>query len=408
MVRILLDMCVPDLKSPADIYADEKKQRLLFRKGVPLTAKKKSLLEQNKVEYLEFPLPFETTDPPPYTFSSETEGTIFRLIQETYVAFKKGSVKDPYEIRKQAYELIAQAYEEFQAYYRTEHPVTDADPKRNLRAVVHLRTVGALEDYLYEHAKNVCLTSVALGFDYFEELKQLLAELHKVGVAGMFADIGMMKVPPRILKKDSELSSEEMEKVQTHCEKSAEFVATLFRQKDFVTTQIVLQHHERGQRKGYPKNLLLPQMEPHARLLALVDSYQSMISKRYFRQAQKPIDAVLQLNKESGRSYEERAIRALNFRIAPHPIGSVAQFAGKKLVQVLELTNIPTEFEKTRLVPAGNKSKMYNMPKTVRPFLKDRPLDSVPRVSITDHWEKIGKIVDTYDLLALYGYVRQS
>ena len=408
MVRVLLDMCVPDLKNPTDIYADDSKRRLLFRQGVPLTAKRKELLAQNGIQFIEFPLPFEVESPPPYTFSSQTEASLFRLIRDTYIAYKKGRAENPFEIRKMAYELIANAYEEFQPYYRLEHPATDAKPRRDIRSVIHLRTVGALEDNLYEHAKNVCLTSVILGLEYFESSKQRLAELHKVGVAGMFADIGMMKVPSRILKKEGELDSDETEIVQKHCEKSAAFIDTLFRQRDFVTTKIALQHHERGQRKGYPHNLLLPQIEPHARLLAVADSYHSMISKRYFRPAYSPIDTVIHLNRESGKSYEERAIRALNFRVAPYPVGSVAQFAGKKLVQVLELTNIPTEFEKTRLVPADKKSKVRNVPKTVRSFAVDRPLGSLPKVEIGDHLEKIGKLIDTYDLLSLYGYVRHK
>ena len=406
MVRVLLDMCVPNLESPASIYAKEGGRRLLLKKGNPLTEKTRELLAQNNIEHLEFPLPFETVDPPPFTFSEETESALFSFVRDTYIAFAKEAVEKPTEVRRQAYDIIARAADEFRYIYRHEQPLSDSPPKRGRGSVVHLRTVGALEDYLFEHAKNVCLTCVVLGFDYFSDSKQLLADLHKVAVAGLFADIGMIKIPSRIIKKDTELSDEDWEKIHKHPEISAQFVEKIFRQKDFVTTRVVLQHHERGQAAGYPGKISLSQMEPHARLLAVVDSYYGMISKRYFRSAHHPFDVIFKLNVQAGTAYERRAVLALNYRVAPYPIGSVARTAGNKLVQILDLTNIPIGFRKTRLFSSGSKNQLYNIPHKVRAFTTKPSTEPLPAVSAADHLDKIGQIVDTYDLLSLYGYVR--
>jgi HD-GYP domain-containing protein (c-di-GMP phosphodiesterase class II) len=408
VVRVLLDMCVADIESPADIYQDESRKRLLMKKGVPLTEKAKRLLIQNKVKYLDFPLPFETFNPPPYTFSRDTESAVFCLIRNTFLAFKEDAIGDPLEIRKEAYDILAQAAMEFRKLIRTERPIDDTPPKRHAKSVIHLRTVGALEDYLFEHAKNVALTCIALGYDYFSESEHLLADLHKVGVAGMFADIGMMKVPARILKKEGELTDEEWSIVHNHPKTSAEFVNSMFRQKDFITSKIVLWHHERRDGSGYPSEISGQELEPYVPLLAVADSYFSMTSKRYFRSSKNPFDAIFHLNANAKALYNERAVQCMNYRIAPFPIGSVARFAANKAIHIVKLDNTPLEFKDIRIFTKGKREELYNIPKTVCSFVPRKTPKPVPTVEIGSHLDKIENPIDTFDLLALYGYTSNS
>lgn len=404
MVRVALEMCVPDLENPTDIYLDESKKRLLLKKGIPLSGKTKALLAQNKIKYLEFPLPFEKSDPPPYTFTEELESNLFRLVRMTYLAYKDNSIADPLDVRKEAYDILAQAFQEFRANFRYEDPMDGSEPRRHIKSVIHLRTVGALEDFLFEHAKNVGLICLVLGINYFYDSKQLLSELHKVAVAGLFADIGMMKVPSRILKSDSKLTDEDWAKIHKHPESSAQFVDSMFRQENFVTSQIVLQHHERLDGSGYPGKLAGGNLTPYSKILGVVDSYCSMISKRYFRPAVNPMEALYTLNENVNSHYEEKALLCLNFRVAPYPVGSVAQFAGERLVQVCELENIPPEFTKTRLPSRKRKDNLYNIPKSIRSFSATDPEKRYKTVPIGSHLPKFGEPIDTFDLLALYGY----
>ncbi len=409
MVRLSLEMCVPDVKSPIDIYAGEKRRRLLLKKGTPLTEKARNLLKQNKIEYLDFPLPFECKDLPPYTFSEETESELFRLVRNTYMAFRENAVADPIALRKEAYEILAQAAKEFGALYAKEHPLSDQEPQRLKRSIFHVRTVGALQDYLFEHAKNVALLCVALSFDYFSDSKKRLSDIHKVGVAAMFADIGMMKVPKRLLEStESDLGEKEWETIKKHVQTSADFVASMFRQKDFVTSRIAAQHHERNDGSGYPNELNSYKIEAHAKLLAVADSYHSMISKRYFRQAKNPMNALMEINQQAKRLYDEHAVKCLNFRVAPYPVGSVALLADSKWIQVVELDHIPIDIEST-VIPKGEKrNQLYNHPKWVRKF-DPRVTDVNYRpVAIDKHLHQIGELLDAFDLLKAYGYTTNT
>ena len=408
MVRISLDACIPDLESPANIYQDEERKRLLIRKGLPLTEKSKQLLLSHNVRFIDFPLPFEEDTPPPYTFSEDIEAALFRLAQQTFVAFKENSISDPLEIRKKAYDIFTEAAKEFQSHIAQENPVGTLNPKRQLASIVHLRTIGAIEDYLYEHAKNVSLLCLVLGFDYFKEVKQLLPELHKVAIAGLFADIGMMRISKRILSKEK-LENEDWLKIKIHPEVSALFVESLYRQKDFVSIKAVLQHHERLDRSGYPKGLAPCDQTPYTFILAVADSYCSMVNKRYFRSAKNPLDALISLNESAETCYDKKAIRCLNYRIAPYPIGTVANFAGQQLIQVVDLKNISIGMDNVPIYSLSKKQEILNLPHHVKTFdPKPGEASLYTAIPIDNHLDKMGIPLDCFDLLKTYGFVNQT
>ncbi|MDX9754100.1 MAG: HD domain-containing protein [bacterium] len=407
MVRIALDACVSDLVSPTDIYQNTDSKRLLVRKGVPLTKKTLELLQRNDIQFLDFPLPFENETPPPYTFEEETELALFRLAHQTFLAFKNSSVKNPLDIRKEAYEILGQAFKEFQRFVALEEPVGEITPKRHPRSVLHLRTIGSVEDYLYEHAKNVALACVAMGFDFFKGSKQLLSEIHKVAVAGLFADIGMMRIPLRILKAEK-LEEADWKKIHEHPVHSAEFVESLFRQKEFITAKIVLQHHERMDRSGYPNGSGPIDQSPHAHLLAVIDSYCGLVSKRYFRTAKNPIEGLLSINQAVGKQYDKLAVRCLNYRIAPYPIGTVANFAGMRLVQVQDLKNLAIGVEVVPVYTPVMKNQLYNLPNHIRAFSVEANSPLKKAVPVEGHLDKMGIPLDSFDLVKLYGFTKSK
>jgi HD-GYP domain-containing protein (c-di-GMP phosphodiesterase class II) len=407
LVRIALDTCIPNLNSPVDIFQDPKQKRLLLRRGAPITDKAKELLLKNNIDFLDFHLPFEEKKPPPYTFSEKTEIALFRFLKKTFQAFKEDSIAEPFDIRKEAYDIIAQAHDEFQKLYNLEHPMGDSEPKRHLRSIFHYRTLGSIEDYLYEHAKNTALLCVVMGFDYFNESKQLLADIHKTSVAAMFADIGMLKLPARLVKAE-QIEPEDWEKIHTHVEISANFVEKLFRQKNFVTAQVVSQHHERLDLSGYPNRVPPSEMAPYTHLLAVADSYLSMISKRYFRPAKNPLQSLLDLNHAAGKQYEKRAIRCLNYHIAPYPVGSVANFAGKRMVQVLDLIQVPISFDVVPVYGKNVKEQIFNRPNHIKAFTADAQKAPGKAISIEGHLAKLGIPLDCFDLVEMYGYVNSS
>ena len=106
-------------------------------------------------------------------------------------------------------------------------------------------------------------------------------------------DIGKVGVPDSILLKPGKLTPEEFEVMKKHTlfgynalHLAAEGLGTT----TFLTVacEITLQHHERWDGKGYPSALAGERIALSARLMALADVYDALISKRCYKEPMPP------------------------------------------------------------------------------------------------------------------------
>lgn len=111
-------------------------------------------------------------------------------------------------------------------------------------------------------------------------------------------DIGKVGIPDSILLKPNPLTSEEFEIMKTHtilgrmAIENAEH--SLGYQVDFlrVAKEIALSHHERWDGTGYPAQLAGEEIPLSARLMAVADVYDSLISRRVYKEAMSHESAV--------------------------------------------------------------------------------------------------------------------
>ena len=121
-------------------------------------------------------------------------------------------------------------------------------------------------------------------------LSQLLAELadcsepevRTITQSAFVHDIGKAEIPPSILYKPGPLSSDERKIIQTHTAIGAQALA---RTRGTMRTAAVvaLQHHERLDGSGY-LGLRSSEIHPHARLVAVADVFDALISPRAYKQ----------------------------------------------------------------------------------------------------------------------------
>ena len=74
--------------------------------------------------------------------------------------------------------------------------------------------------------------------------------------------------------------------------------------------EIVLAHHERWDGSGYPQGLQGDRIPIGARILAVVDAWESMTSARPWRTAVPRDEAVAELRRESGQQFDEEVVEA--------------------------------------------------------------------------------------------------
>ncbi len=107
-------------------------------------------------------------------------------------------------------------------------------------------------------------------------------------------DIGKLEVPDSVLNKPGPLTSEEMQLIHRHPTTGQRLMETLI--DDEVAIQVVAWHHERWDGKGYPTGLIGEGIPIPARIAALADTLDALLSVRPYRDAlpwEEAVDVIL-------------------------------------------------------------------------------------------------------------------
>jgi len=115
-------------------------------------------------------------------------------------------------------------------------------------------------------------------------------------------DIGKVKVRPQILTKPGPLTPEERQEVQRHPQAGAQLVLPLRRFHD--TLPYVLFHHERWDGAGYPAGLSGRGIPAEARVLAVADCFDAMISERTYREPLSHQEALAEVERGAGTQFD--------------------------------------------------------------------------------------------------------
>ena len=127
-------------------------------------------------------------------------------------------------------------------------------------------------------------------------------EIHAVRTAAMLHDIGHLAVPEHILGKPGPLTAEEFDRVKLHPRVGADILASV----PFPTpvTPLILAHHERWDGSGYPAGIAGEAIPLGARVLAIADTFTSLLYDRPYRQARSHGEAVAIVRSSAGTSLD--------------------------------------------------------------------------------------------------------
>ena len=114
--------------------------------------------------------------------------------------------------------------------------------------------------------------------------------------AGILHDIGKMGLSEAILKKPAALTPEEAEEIRRHPTLGEEICRPLKSMKDILPG--IRHHHERWDGSGFPDNLAGDAIPLMARILAILDTFDAMVSIRPYRGRRSIEEALLVIEKE--------------------------------------------------------------------------------------------------------------
>ncbi len=181
------------------------------------------------------------------------------------------------------------------------------------RSAFHsLLKISSFDYQTYTHSVNVCTFALALAQQLGYREGQFLREL---GIGALLHDIGKSRVSERILNKRSALTPIEFEIMKKHPQWGVE----ILREHDSIPEAAllpVLQHHERGDRRGYPEGLSLDEMHLYSRIVAIVDSFDAMTTERVYQRAMDTFPALRIMLQLEG-AYDAEALNAFVHLMGP-------------------------------------------------------------------------------------------
>ena len=160
------------------------------------------------------------------------------------------------------------------------------------------------DPYTAGHQRRVTHLALAIA----AELGMPEDRMQPLRVAGLLHDVGKIYVPSEILSKPGRLTDLEMGLARAHVTTGYDVVAAI--KFPWPIASIVVQHHERMDGSGYPAGLKGEEISLEARIIAVADVTEAMMSHRPYRPALGLDKALAEITANRGRLYDEKAVDA--------------------------------------------------------------------------------------------------
>jgi diguanylate cyclase (GGDEF)-like protein len=164
------------------------------------------------------------------------------------------------------------------------------------------KTISAKDSYTGEHAENMVSIVIKIG----EKLNLSSAVIEILGQAAILHDLGKVGVPDDILHKKEKLTKEEYEIIKKHPQTGAEIIRPIHFLDQLVP--IILYHHERFDGLGYSAGLRGKEIPLGARIVAVADVYQALVSDRPYRKAYSEKEALDIIREGSGTQFDPEIV----------------------------------------------------------------------------------------------------
>ncbi|HEU4964307.1 MAG TPA: HD-GYP domain-containing protein [Bacilli bacterium] len=207
-----------------------------------------------------------------------------------------------------------------------------ADLRTNKQGLVSLASIFTVDGYLYHQAVNVAILATALGLAKGYGQK----ELTELGVGALLHDIGCTRVPQEVLRKSGSYSDPEFELMKKH----TEFGFEILKEQDgisLLSAHVALQHHERMNGSGYPRQLKGNEIHEYARIVAICDVYEALTSKRVYREAHLPHEALEFIMGGGDTLFDVNLVRLFAKNVAVYPVGMTVRLNTQETAVVVRL-----------------------------------------------------------------------
>ncbi|MCR5652492.1 MAG: HD domain-containing protein [Ruminococcus sp.] len=170
----------------------------------------------------------------------------------------------------------------------------------------HIRKTAAYTRIIMEQMKKEGIYSDILTDEYIEDVVNS-APLH---------DIGKIAVPDALLNKTGKLTEEEFKLMQNHTSAGGDIIEKAIKTVDedsgylSEAKNLATYHHEKWNGKGYPQGLSGEDIPLSARIMAVADVFDALVSRRSYKEPFSIDKAIDIIRNDAGTHFDENVVKA--------------------------------------------------------------------------------------------------
>lgn len=164
------------------------------------------------------------------------------------------------------------------------------------------KIIEAKDEYIKNHSARVgkYAAMIAKEIGFSDE------EVEFIKIAGYLHDIGKVGVKDSILNKPGSLTEEEYKYIKKHPLISANILSEIKEYSSIVN--FIQYHHEKFNGKGYPEGLKGEDIPLGARILAIADAYDDLLSNRPYHKSCTEEEAITELINSKGKEFDPKIV----------------------------------------------------------------------------------------------------
>ncbi|MGO4545895.1 HD-GYP domain-containing protein [Paenibacillus sp. 2TAB23] len=268
------------------------------------------------------------------------------------------------ETRKQAVDTIYKTMNSFKDQTVSKGRTIAPDMGRNFRAVfgqimqdlatrpnmlVNLSSIHAMDGYLFQHSFNVAVLAGIMGIAKGFNRNQL----EELGIGALLFDIGMTKVPAKLLNQTRAFTVEEHKVVEAHAKDGFDILRK-YHDISIVSAHCALQHHERYNGSGYPRGLKENDIHIFGQIVGLADTFDALTSPRPYRKRYTASEAIEFLFAAGGTFFDLDLIKLFCRHISIYPVATSLLLSTGQVGVVTENNELAVHRPRVRIIMEAN------------------------------------------------------
>jgi putative nucleotidyltransferase with HDIG domain len=196
---------------------------------------------------------------------------------------------------------------------------------------ISLNDIGASDEYTFSHSVSTTVYSLIIA----TKLGYSKPMLEKLAAGALLHDMGKIYLDNKIINKAGKLEKEEFEHVKKHTILGYEALKKCVNLTE-LSRIIALYHHERMDGRGYPTGVKAGELHEFARIVAIADVYDALVSDRCYRSKWSSNQAVNYLVEHAETEFDLKLVSVFIKQIAIYPNGSLVRLSTNEIGIVKE------------------------------------------------------------------------